>query len=117
MVHRKDTESAFFYNLRLERNKSMISPGHLCPGDAPEARDDQRLDQGQFSREMGSAGRDLVTIGIAIAAARVARITSHQVGDKDAVESGASYHQAQQLTGAIAAEWSSRTIAAEPARR
>jgi hypothetical protein len=34
-------------------------------------------------------------IGIAIAPARIARITAHEVGDKDAVEAGAMNHQAE----------------------
>jgi hypothetical protein len=66
---------------------------------------------------MGAAVADFRRGGITIAAARVARIAAHQIGDEDPWQPAALDHSPQQLSRTVAAEGYSGAVATKPSRR
>jgi len=66
---------------------------------------------------MFPAAGDFTGGRVAVAPASVARITSHQIGDENALKADAFDHPAQQLPRTIAAERNTRAVSAQAARR
>src|SRR6266851_161148 len=97
----------------MPRIEGPVASGERHPGNASEARHDARANECEFKVEMRSARRDFGAIGIAIAPPRIARITAHQVGYKDACDARPMNHQAEQIARVVTAKWDSRAIAAE----
>jgi hypothetical protein len=85
----------------------------FLPCDTAKAGDDSRLRNRNLGPQMLAALGDFISGRVAIAAGGVARIASHEIGDKNVFQPRAFDHSAQQPPRTIAAEWNSGAVAAQ----
>jgi len=117
MVHRIKPQAVDGGEKAAARIEDRVAARKLAPGHPPQAYDYARTRQPQLGEQVRPALRDFTRARIAISAALVARVASHQVGDKDPAQRRAANHPPEQIARAIAAERDSGAIAAEPAGR
>lgn len=82
--------------MRPPRIERRIAPGQLAPGNPSEAGNNGWAHQREFRGEMAPTIRNFASVRIAIAPARVARITADQICDENSVKARTANHAAQQ---------------------
>jgi hypothetical protein len=90
-----------------------LPASQFLPCDTAKAGDDSRLRNRNLGPQMLATLGDFIGGRVAIAAGGVARIASHEIGDKNALQPRAFDHLAQQPPRTIAAEWNSGAVAAQ----
>ena len=97
-------------SLRSERNRAA---GEFAPRDPAQTDNEPWPHELKLSVQMRAAIGYLGAIGIAIAAARVARIASHKIGDEDVAQARVADHATQQVSRPITAKRNSGAITTE----
>src|SRR5713101_6258819 len=113
MVHRKDPEAVRLNGSRPPWIERPIASRKCAPRSASETCHDPWSSERELKVEVRSACGDLRAVRIAVTSLRVARITAHKVGDKDALKAGTTNHPAEQIARAVTAKRDARAIAAE----